>query len=337
MQRLLKTLVIGVAFTAVAFAQTKLAFEVATVKPAAPIDMAKMAAGIQAGQMPKIGAHVDARRAEYTYLALRDLIATAYGVKSYQITGPDWMTNTRFDIVAKMPAGTTKDDAPKMLQALLEERFKMTVHKSSAELPVLALVVGKGGPKLKESEGKPKPIDESADLKPGEMSVQGPDGPIHMMVGKDGSASVDMGEKGKMSYRVNVATRSMHLDGEMMTMSGFADMLTQFSQMGGPGGRRIVDMTGLKGNYQVAIDFSMSDLLNMARAAGMDIPVGVAGRGPGAANPGATGPADSVPDPSGSSSSITDAVQALGLKLESRKATVEQLIVDHVERTPTEN
>lgn len=78
----------------------------------------------------------------------------AYGVKPYQITGPDWLATMRFDIVAKMPEGSKKD-APKMLQALLEERFKLTTHRASAEHPVLALVVGKGGPKLKASAEKP--------------------------------------------------------------------------------------------------------------------------------------------------------------------------------------
>jgi uncharacterized protein (TIGR03435 family) len=50
-------------------------------------------------------------------------------VKPYQITGPDWMSTTRFDIVAKMPEGSKKGDAPKMLQTLLEERFKLTTHR----------------------------------------------------------------------------------------------------------------------------------------------------------------------------------------------------------------
>jgi uncharacterized protein (TIGR03435 family) len=321
-------------FAGLAFAQTKPAFEVATVKPAPPLDIAKVAAGIRAGQMPKMGAHVEAGRAEYTYVAMRELIVAAYGVKPYQVTGPDWMTSTRFDIVAKMPEGSTKDDAPKMLQALLEDRFKLSVHKSSAEHPVLALVVGKGGPKLKESASEPKPIDETAELKPGQMKMDGPDGPIRVTVGKDGSSVVDMGAKGKISYKVNPAALSIHLDGSMVTMSGFADMLTQLSQMGGgSGGRQIVDMTGLTGHYEVALDFGLTDLLNMARAAGFDLPVGAGRGGPG----GGVGPADAASDPSSSAQSVNNAVQALGLKLESRKAVIEQLIVDHVEKTPTEN
>ena len=49
------------------------------------------------------------------------------------------MTTTHFDIVAKMPEGSKKEDAPKMLQTLLEDRFKLTTHRASAEHPVLAL------------------------------------------------------------------------------------------------------------------------------------------------------------------------------------------------------
>ena len=329
------TLTVAALLAIPALAQTKATFEVASIKSSPPIDMAKMAAQIQAGQMPKIGAHIDNGRAEYTYLTLRDLITMAYGVKPFQVSGPDWLTKQRFDVVAKMPAGAKKEEAPKMLQALLEDRFKLAIHRTKEEHPVLGLVVAKGGPKLKESSGTPKPLDPDEPLKPGEVIQDGPDGPVKMTIGKAGSATVNMGAKGTMSYAMNPATQTFHLDGSMITMSGFADMLTQFSQMGGGGGRQVVDMTGLKGVYEVQMDFSLADLLNMARAAGMDIPMG-AGRGPGGAPAGAAA-ADAASDPGGATSSITTAVQSLGLKLESRKAPIEQLVVDHAEKTPTEN
>src|ERR1700688_4583142 len=112
----MRTFAICVALTAGgALAQTGPTFEVATIKPAAPLDRMKIAAGIQAGQMPKIGAHIDRARAEYTYMAIKDLIGLAYNVKPYQITGPDWIASQRFDIVAKLPEGASKDDAPQML------------------------------------------------------------------------------------------------------------------------------------------------------------------------------------------------------------------------------
>jgi uncharacterized protein (TIGR03435 family) len=316
-----------------AFAQTKPAFEVATIKPAPPMDMAKVAAALQAGGKMPIGANVEFLRAEYLYLDLRSLMSNAYGVKPYQITGPDWMATTRFDIVAKMPEGSKKEDAPKMLQALLEERFKLTTHRASAEHPVLALVVGKGGPKLKASAEKPVAIDESAPLKPGELKMDGSEGPVRVKVDvTTGSSVIDMGLRGKMSYRLNPATQTFRIDFSMTTMAGFADMITQlFEQLGGTGGRQVVDMTGIQGNYDASIDLSLAEIIAMARAAGADIPAGA---------PGGAGGRGNVPvasDPGGGGTSLTDAVQSMGLKLESRKATVDQLIVDHIEKTPTEN
>ena len=318
---------------AAALAQTApMTFEVASIKPAAPLDQAKIAAGIQRGEMPKIGPRVEGSRAEYTYMALRDLIVMAYKVKPFQITGPDWLNTTRFDIVAKLPEGATKADVPKMLQALLEDRFKLVVRKDSKENPVLGLVLAKGGSKMKEATEAPKAIDENEPLKPGEMKTEGPDGPIRMTIGKTGNVSVNMGLKGSMAYKMDPATQSMHLEGTALAMDGFADMLTQFSQMTGGSPKRVMDMTGLKGYYQVAMDFSLADLIAMARAQGMDIPQGAGGGG--GSNP--SRPAEAASDPSGSTSLFT-AVQALGLKLEPRKAVTEQLVIEHAEKVPTEN
>jgi uncharacterized protein (TIGR03435 family) len=330
----LRKLPLCLALTAFAvFAQTKPSFEVATIKPAAPMDPAKMIAALRAGGKMPVGATIDARRAEYIYLDLKTLLTYAYGVKPYQITGPDWMATTRFDIIAKMPDGATKDDAPKMLQSLLEDRFKLTVHRTTGEHPVLALVVGKGGPKLKASAEKPVAIDEDAPLKPGEMKMDGPEGPVRAKVDiTNGSSVVDMGLKGKMAYHMSPATQSMHMDFSMTTMTGFADMLTQLMTQlgGGNGGRQIVDMTGIKGNYDATLEISLAEIIALARASGADIPQGI----PGAAGPNNAAPTASDP---GGGSSLTDAVQSMGLKLESRKAVVDQFIVDHIEKTPTEN
>lgn len=334
MQTVLRRLTLCVAVTAVAaFAQTKPTFEVATVKPAAPLDQAKIVAAMQAGGKMPIGANIGTSQAEYIFMDMKSLIARAYAVKPYQITGPDWLGTTRFDIVAKMPAGASKDDEPKMLQSLLEDRFKLTTHRTTAEHPVLALVVGKGGPKMKASTEKPVPIDETAPLKPGEMKMDGPDGPVRLKVDMtNGSSVVDMGAKGKMSYKMNPATQSIHIDLSMVTMTGFADMMTQlFAQIGGGNGRQIVDMTDIKGNYEASLEVSLADMMALARNAGMDVPGG--GSGPAGGGNGAAVAAD----PGGGAQSMTDAVQSLGLKLESRKAMVDQFIIDHVEKTPTEN
>jgi uncharacterized protein (TIGR03435 family) len=326
------TLGLVVAFAA--SAQVKPAFEVATIKPSAPLDAAAMMAAVQKGGKVPIGANITALRAEYHYLDLKTLLTYAYRVKPYQITGPEWMSSTRFDIVAKLPEGSTKEGAAKMLQSLLEDRFKLVTHRATEEHTVLAIVVGKGGAKLKPSADKPVPIDEEAPLKPGEIKLDGPDGPMRGKVTMDGatmSSVIDMGLKGKMSYRIDTAARSIHIDFSMTTMSGFADMTTQLltSLGGGTGARRIVDMTGIEGNYDASLEISLAEMMNIARSAGIDAP--------GAAMATPAGGAAAASDPGAGGSSLSDALQSMGLKLESRKATLEQFIVDHIERTPTDN
>ncbi len=249
-----------------AFAQTKPSFEVATIKPAQPVDQAKFLAALQNGGRMPIGARIDSHRAEYLNMDLKGLLMYAYGVKLFQITGPDWMATTRFDIVAKMPDGSTNEDAPRMLQSLLEERFKLTTHRTGVEHPVLALVVGKGGLKLKASAGKPVAIDEDAPLKPGELNIDGPDGPARAKADMTtGSSVVDMGLNGKISRRVNPATQSMHIEFSMATMGGVADLMTRLmSQLGGGTprtglheGLQVVDMTGIQGNYDASLEVSL--------------------------------------------------------------------------------
>ena len=109
-------------------------------------------------------------------LSLDNLIAIAYRVKRYQISGPDWMASERFDIAAKLPAGAAEKEIPEMLQALLEDRFQMKMHRESRELPVYALVVGKGGPKMQESPADPahrtKPVDRRRRQRGGQRPSQ---------------------------------------------------------------------------------------------------------------------------------------------------------------------
>jgi uncharacterized protein (TIGR03435 family) len=287
-----------------------------------------MQAAMQAGKLPRFGTRIDASRAEYNYMSLKELIANAYGVKLYQVTGPDWLVSRRFDIAATMPEGSSRDDAPKMLQSLLAERFKVEAHRDTQEHPVLGLVVGKGGPKMKESTGTPEPFDEDAPLKPGEMTMDTPEGPARISRNPDGSSTINLGAKGIITQRMDAQTQTLHLESTMVTMDGFAEMLTNLMQMGGSGGKQVVDMTDLKGNYQVAIDVSLADLMAMMRAQGMNMPGG-GGAGAG------SGPAVAS-EPNGGST-VFESVQKLGLKLEPRKANVTQVVVDHAEKTPTEN
>lgn len=280
-----------------AFAQTKPAFEVASVKP---VDLTTLQARAQAGT--KFGPKVDSRRAEYALMNLTSLIAIAYEVRPGQIVGPDWMENVLFDIVAKLPDGASKDDAPGMLQSLLEERFKLAVHRTNTEHPVLALVVGKNGPKMNASTQTPVTPDDNAPAQPGVRSMDLAPGMRMSMNAATGASVLDLGLKGKVSITVNLATHSTHMDFNMITMGGLADWLSfRSANNDGP---QVVDMTDLKGSYDASVDLEIT-------------------------------PVDPGADPG--TALMSRQVQALGLKLESRKAVVEQLVIDHVEKTPTAN
>jgi uncharacterized protein (TIGR03435 family) len=315
-----------------AFAQTgpaNLAFEVASVKPSPPVDMAKVNAEARAGRMPNWGPHIDAAQAVFNYMTLKSLIAFAYKVNVHQISGPAWLDAEHFDIVAKMPDGASKADAPRMLQALLEERFKLAAHRGMQEQPVLALVVDRDGPKLKESSAPPEPIDMNAPLKPGEMKGDSPNGPVRMTMGADGSTvTYNMGARGIIKENIDRQTQMATLECNGVTMRALAERLTNQLRSGGDN-RPVVDMTGLKGNYQLTLEFSLADIIARAQAMNPQSP---------SASGGAAG-ASPVPEASdpGGGSSVFAAVKKLGLRLEPRKAPVEQLVIDHVEKTPTEN
>jgi uncharacterized protein (TIGR03435 family) len=258
---------------------------------------------------------VDGARVDIGSMGVLDLIQIAYKVKRFQVSGvaDAGLNGARFDILAKMPEGANKDQVPEMLQALLADRFKLVIHRESKEQPVFALLVGKNGPKLKESppDPEPPPGDDPNAPKGGNSPVQWKmDGGRGAVVsgGPSGKTRVEMGPNG-----------TMHFEMEKMPVSALCEFLGRFLE------RPVIDMTELKGNYQVGLDLTMEDLRAVARSAGVTIPGGDAGKGP----------ADAASDPSGSS--IFNTVQQLGLKLEPRKAPVEMIVVDHVEKTPTEN
>ena len=117
-----------------------LSFDVASVKPVPPHEQ-------RTWRRPTIG--VD--RVEFYNVTLWYCLSFAYGMKSYQMAAPDWLREARFDIVAKGPVGTRREDLPKMMQTLLEERFKLQSHQEIREIPVLVLAAGKTGAKLKDA------------------------------------------------------------------------------------------------------------------------------------------------------------------------------------------
>src|SRR5258708_3152009 len=80
------------------------------------------------------------------------LMQRAYGVVDWNVSsGPGWIRTDRYDVAAKadVAGNLTEAQVKPMLQALLAERFKLRLHQSSKEMSGYALVVGKGGPKVK--------------------------------------------------------------------------------------------------------------------------------------------------------------------------------------------
>jgi uncharacterized protein (TIGR03435 family) len=127
-----------VAFLVFAATAAQPAFEVASIKPGVPFTQE----AFRAGQAPQIGEKIDGARATFRGLNLVTLIARAYGVKVFQVSGPDWTSRDIYDIAAKLPEGATPDQVPQMLQTLLADRFHLTLRRETKEFPVYALVVG---------------------------------------------------------------------------------------------------------------------------------------------------------------------------------------------------
>jgi uncharacterized protein (TIGR03435 family) len=216
-----------------------LTFDVATVRPSADFNSPAMQAAMRAGNMPKFGANIEGLRAEYNQMQLRDLIANAYEVKTYQVSGPDVLTGQRFDIAARLPEGSSASDAPKMLQALLADRFKLEVTAKTEDRAVLGLIVGKNGPKMK-SVPAPPPLDDKAELAPGQRKIDTPIGPAIMTMrqnsgGGMGGQTMNMGSKGTMTFTPKMEGQSftLHMEFSGVTMPALATMLSQFLMGGG--------------------------------------------------------------------------------------------------------
>jgi uncharacterized protein (TIGR03435 family) len=283
---------------------------------AASFEVASVKIGVQPERVPMfcivpctngerldvIGSRVDIR-----YMSLQQLIVRAYGIKPFQLSGPEWMRTQRFDIAAKMPQGVTKDKIPEMLQALLAERFKLAMHRESKEQPVYALVVGKNGAKLTQAAADVAPaVPESARANP----LYTPQGDGYILDGggfvvTDGAYGPIRGGRG--------ANGGMKMEFLKISMPALAEVITPHVD------RPVVDMTDLKGSY-----YFMT--LNDPPAGG--------GRG-------RKGDADAPVDSTVSTDPMKDALFAAldkaGLKVESRKAPVELIVVDHLEKIPTGN
>jgi len=289
----------------------KLTFEVATVKVAPPVTGPVMMGG-RGGPGSR-----DPGRFSTTNLPLKMLLARAYGVKDYQVSGPSWLDTERFDITAKVPEGTTPEQFNVMLQNLLIERLKIELHHETKELPIFTLTVAKGGAKLKEttldpSAFAPPPMSDGAG-RGGNASVPAPPPPPQ----PGQFPKLPEGRPG-MIMMFNGAKLMATAAGQ--TMSNIVDFLAR--QLGRP----VVDKTGLTAKYDFQLEFAME--MGQGPMRGMPPPMPPPGAGPG----GGDAPTASDPAPN-----LVTAVQQLGLKLDSGKGPVQIVVIDKAEKTPIEN
>jgi len=257
-----------------------------------------------AAQGVTAGVHIDGAQVRCVLLSLKDYVRIAYKVKDYQIEGPDWMASARFDIVAKLPSGATAEQVPEMVGALLAERFQMKMHRDSKEFPVYGLVVGKSGPKLKAS-----PADAPAD------GADAGKGSVNVVAASSTTGTViDLGK----GSSVSILYASNRIEAKKITMAGFADVMARFTD------RPVVDMTQIQGAYDFKLDFSPEDFRVMIIRA--------------AVIAGATLPPEALKVLDTTSGDTTfSALETIGLKLEARRAPLEVLVIDHMERTPSDN
>ncbi len=308
-----------------AFAADGPTFEVASIKTTAPQEAGRI--------MVRMGG--DPGRIDWVNVSLRDMVRSAYDVKDYQVTGPDWMNSARFDVQAKYPPDTPKEVRNVMMQNLLAERFGVKIHKESKEVSVYHLVTAKGGHKLKPADenstftlgpdgpggpGGPRTTDRRVDG-PGGPSAGGASGGVRV-AGPAGAPPAGGPRPGGMMMMRGGPGGNMKMQMKSMTMGGLSDMLAR--QIGKP----VIDQTGVTGNFDIDLEFKPEEGMGMGMGRGMPMPMP---RPDGGAAPGHEANAET-------GASIFTALQdQLGLRLESKKGPVETIVVDSANKTPTEN
>ena len=208
----------------------------------------------------------------------------------------------RFDISATLPAGSAPAQLPEMLQALLAERFQVKLHREKKEFPVYVLLPGKGALKMKESPPDP---DVDKDEPKGTTNAAAS--------GSEAGVGVNLGHGSSYSLANN------RFEARKLTMAVIATSLERFAD------RPIVDMTGLAGQYDFALDLTPEDYRAMLMRA--------------AVSAGVTLPPDTMRllDSTSAGGALSDALQQVGLKLEARKAPLDVLVIDEALKTPTAN
>ncbi len=162
---------------------------------------------------------------------LKNLLAMAYDVADFRISGgPGWINSDRYDIEAKTQGNPSLDQKMSMLQTLLQDRFNLALHRETKELPIYALTVPKGGPKL-------QPLREGSCIMPDPKNpTLAPGKTLTDYCG----LVVSMGRG-----QLELASASM------------ADLARSLSRLTG---RTVVDKTGITGVFPVHLTFVPDDI-----------------------------------------------------------------------------
>ncbi len=156
-------------------------FEVATIKP-------------NKSNSGSMRAHSTPDGYAITNASVQALIQLAFGIQDYQLlAAPEWLSSEHYDIEAKMDPAVADafqklspdERKPKrllMLQALLIDRLKLTIHHETKELPVYSLVIAKNGPKLQETKRNPAAPDVPVGRGGASVTTDTGNGPITLTV-----------------------------------------------------------------------------------------------------------------------------------------------------------
>lgn len=243
-----------------------------------------------------------------TNVSVQMLLTMALRIRQFQIQGaPPWLNTDRFDINAKAPEGTPPDQLMAMVKSLLADRFKLVSHNETKESPIYALVMarsdGKLGPKMAKTTDD---CDAVLAQRRAAARAGGPGGPAVFTPPPIGERPV---------CTINMGSSQGPNGGFMMRFRGGGQTIDNLvRQLEGMVDRSIVNKTGLTGLYDFDLEF-------VPRFAGM---------GPSTGGISATGQGTAAPIDDGAT--VFEAVQQLGLKLESTRAPVEYLVIDSVEK-----
>jgi len=302
-----KCLLIGIGLTLNA-QKAKLEFEVASVRALGQVE----GGAAQVARITGGPGTADPERITYSHVPMQQLIVTAYDVGRDQISGPDWAAGDdvrnadRFDITAKVPAGATAEQVAEMLQNLLAERFQLTLHRVTKEFSGYSLAIAKGGSRLRESAGPPSASERLTPSDGGAISPQ---------LARDGFPSLFPGLNMGMWSNAR-ETRNRFRD---YPLSGLVNQLTLILHA------HVADKTGLTGKYDFTLQFELPQgMLPMWPLLPGQLVSLTAG-------PPTAAQQDGV-------ATVSAAMEKqLGLKLEPAKVTLDVLVIDHIEKNPSEN